>query len=126
MTIYKYYGKASLIIKLSSNNYIDIKTFSMNRFYMQKYQLIFFDNKEEFASYKRMMYKKHKVLDKKYIYDGRFIFNDAIILEGCWQRDYKTMGREFLMLNGTYEIYARFGYVYFVKGSCKCREVYIG
>lgn len=67
MTIYKYYGKASLIIKLSSNNYIDIKTFSMNRFYMQKYQLIFFDNKEEFASYKRMMYKKHKVLDKKYI-----------------------------------------------------------
>ena len=115
MKIYKYYGMASLIIRFSNDNYINIKTFSINRFYEQKYQMIFFDDEDEFFNYKKMMYRKHKVLDKKYVYDGQFIFKDAVILEGCNQWNYKKMGRDFLKLNGIYKIYSRFGYVYFIK-----------
>lgn len=115
MVAYRYYSLGKVVIKCN-DNYIVIRTRSINRFNAQFYKLFIFDNYDEFLSYKNNMNIKYNIDDCKWEKIGRFIFNDASILDNTCGNDFKN-GNSFLILNGDYTIYVRFGYAYFIKNG---------
>ena len=112
---YRYYSLGKVVIKCN-DNYIVIRTRSINRFNAQVYKLFIFDNYDEFLSYKNNMNIKYNIDDYKWEKIGRFIFNNACILDNTCGNDFKN-GNSFLILNGDYIIYVRFGYAYFIKNK---------